>query len=145
MTPHQILQKMPQSPPFLFVDEIIDVDADTIVGKYRYKETEFFYQGHFPKQPITPGVILLETMAQVGVVAHAIYLQSLEGLDSDRYLTLFTDGTVEFLVPIYPRDEVIVCSKKMFLRHKKMRSKIEMFRSNILVASCVVSGMGVKS
>ena len=45
-----------------------------LVGAYRFREDEFFYRGHFPGRPITPGVILIETMAQIGVVAFGMYL-----------------------------------------------------------------------
>ena len=50
------------------------LDEEQIVGAYRFREDAFFYRGHFPGRPITPGVILIETMAQIGVVAFGMYL-----------------------------------------------------------------------
>ena len=70
----RILNNVPQQYPFRFIDEILELDDEHIVGAYRFREDEYFYQGHFPGQPITPGVILIETMAQTGVVAFGLYL-----------------------------------------------------------------------
>ncbi|MEQ8160444.1 MAG: beta-hydroxyacyl-ACP dehydratase, partial [Smithellaceae bacterium] len=70
----EVLALVPQQKPFRFIDEIITLDEDEIVGAYRFREDEFFYRGHFPDRPITPGVILVETMAQIGVVAFGMYL-----------------------------------------------------------------------
>ena len=70
----EVLDLVPQQPPFRFIDEIIRLDEEQIVGAYRFREDEYFYRGHFPGRPITPGVILIEAMAQVGVVAFGIYL-----------------------------------------------------------------------
>ena len=70
----ELLALVPQQEPFRFIDEIISVDEEQIVGAYRFREDEFFYRGHFPGRPVTPGVILIETMAQIGVVAFGMYL-----------------------------------------------------------------------
>ena len=70
----EILALVPQREPFRFIDEIISLDEEQIIGAYRFREDEFFYRGHFPGHPITPGVILIETMAQIGATAFGIYL-----------------------------------------------------------------------
>jgi 3-hydroxyacyl-[acyl-carrier-protein] dehydratase len=59
LTPAQLLDLLPQQRPFRFVDEIVEVDEQRIVGRYTFREDEWFYAGHFPGRPITPGVILL--------------------------------------------------------------------------------------
>ncbi len=61
----EILALVPQQEPFRFIDEIVSIDEEKIVGAYRFREDAFFYRGHFPGNPITPGVILIETMAQI--------------------------------------------------------------------------------
>ncbi|WP_311195939.1 hypothetical protein [Antarcticibacterium sp. 1MA-6-2] len=69
-----ILSRLPYSQPFLFVDDITYVDENEVTGVYRFKQDSFFYKGHFKNKPITPGVILTECMAQIGVVSLGIYL-----------------------------------------------------------------------
>ncbi|MEO1575848.1 MAG: beta-hydroxyacyl-ACP dehydratase, partial [Pseudomonadota bacterium] len=61
MTLDELLQAVPQQAPFRFIDTIVEVDDDHIVGRYTFRPDEFFYAGHFPGQPVTPGVILIET------------------------------------------------------------------------------------
>ena len=57
---------LPHREPFLFVDWIEKSDKDEIVGYKRFRETEFFFPGHFPGYPVVPGVILIEALAQCG-------------------------------------------------------------------------------
>ena len=143
----QILDLVPQQAPFRFIDHIVSVDEDGIVGQYTFKEDESFYAGHFPGQPVTPGVILLETMAQTGVVAFGLYLLSLQ-LDQselDQWLTLFSDAEVEFSRPVYPGEQVTIRAEKVFWRRMKLKARVTMHNpANELVASCVISGMGVR-
>lgn len=146
LTKEEVLALIPQQAPFRYVDEIVAVDDAHIIGKYRFRADEFFYAGHFPGRPITPGVILIEAMAQVGVVAWGIYLLSkeVEPEEVDKYLTIFSDAQVEFLHPVYPGDVITSTAEKVFWRKKKLRCKVEAKNSDgIVVASCIISGMGV--
>ena len=74
LTPAEVLTMVPQQEPFRFIDEIVELDSEHIVAQYTFPESSDFYRGHFPGNPITPGVILIETAAQAGVVAFGIYL-----------------------------------------------------------------------
>ncbi len=69
-----IVQQLPYSRPFLFVDELTSVNENGCEGFYTFREDEYFYQGHFKNHPVTPGVILTECMAQIGLVCLGIYL-----------------------------------------------------------------------
>ena len=70
----EILAKMPYSRPFLFVDEFSEITEHGAKGSYSFRKDEYFYQGHFPENPVTPGVIMTETMAQIGLVGLGMFL-----------------------------------------------------------------------
>lgn len=138
-----VLAAIPHCAPFRFIDEIIEVDDDHIVAAYRFPSDAEFYRGHFPGNPITPGVLLLEAMAQAGVVAHGIYL--LGGAAARRPLvTLFTDATVEFTGVVRPGERVLVRGRKLVFRRWLLRSAVEMtLEDGTVVCSGTLSGLGV--
>lgn len=142
-----ILESVPQKAPFRFIDDILEINENCITGTYTFKPTEFFYQGHFPNNPITPGVILLETMAQTGVVAFGLYLTSLV-LDKEAvqsFLTLFSEVEGEFYKPVLPGEKVTIEATKVFFRRMKLKVNAKMFNhQGELVAMATLSGMGVK-
>ena len=144
-TPADVLSALPQRPPFRFVDEILELDDEHIVAAYRFPEDADYYRGHFPGNPITPGVLLLETMAQAGVVAHGIYLLARHAAPEDEpMLTLFTDATVEFTGIVRPGDRVVVHARKVLFRRRLLRSAVELALENgRVVCSGTLSGMGV--
>ena len=146
LTPAEILELLPQQEPFRFVDEIVEVDEDHIVATYRYRPEAEFYRGHFPGNPVTPGVILLETMAQVSVVALGIYLVGLRGGREEvrHTLALFADAEVEFSGVVRPGEQVTVRASKVFYRRGKIRSEAEMtLEDGSVVCTATISGMGV--
>jgi 3-hydroxyacyl-[acyl-carrier-protein] dehydratase len=147
LTPQQVLELVPQQEPFRFIDAIDELDDQHIVARYRFRPDADFYRGHFPGNPVTPGVILLETMAQAAVVALGIYVAAVElGVEETKKLVaVFTDANVEFSSIVRPGDEVITRATKTFFRRMKMRSEAEVRRAadDVLVCSGTVSGMGV--
>ena len=150
-TPAEILAAIPHRAPFRFIDEILEVDERHIVAAYRFPEDADFYRGHFPGNPVTPGVILLETMAQAAVVAHGIYLVGLGGLGGlrgdrtdTRMLTLFTDATVEFTGLVRPGQRVVTRGEKKVFRRNFLRASAEMrLDDGVVVCSGTLAGMGV--
>jgi 3-hydroxyacyl-[acyl-carrier-protein] dehydratase len=141
-----VLARVPQQDPFRFIDEISELDGDHIVASYRFPEDADFYRGHFPGNPITPGVILVETMAQAGVVALGLYLCALERSpeELEKLVTVFTDANVDFSGTVLPGDRVTTVGRKSFFRRLKLRSEVEMRKEDgTVVCSGVLSGMGI--
>ena len=136
---NQIIEKLPYSKPFLFVDNIITIDENGVEGSFTFNENLDFYKGHFKNNPITPGVILIETMAQIGLVCLGIYLLKDEKNKSKFALT---SSEIEFLKPVYPNEKVTVFSEKVYFRFGKLKCKVNMINSkNEMVCEGFISGI----
>jgi 3-hydroxyacyl-[acyl-carrier-protein] dehydratase len=136
-----ILSKLPYQKPFLFVDELLQINENGAKGTFTFDEKLEFYKGHFKNNPITPGVILIETMAQIGLVCLGIYLT----LNEDVSQIAFSSSEVEFLKPVYPNEKVTVISEKVYFRFGKLKCKVRMMNSkNEEVCSGTLSGIIVK-
>lgn len=124
----EILKRLPYTEPFLFVDKIIRIDEDGCEGAYCFKETLPFYQGHFVGNPITPGVLLTECCAQIGLVCLGIFLIS-KNKDSvnEQMAVAMTSSEMEFLRPVFPNECVRVCSEKVYFRFSKLKCKVTMW------------------
>ncbi|MEM7374571.1 MAG: FabA/FabZ family ACP-dehydratase [Bacteroidota bacterium] len=120
-----IRQLMPYGEAFCFVDQFVELDASKVVGTYRFREDEWFYPAHFPDRPMTPGVILTECMAQIGLVGLGMYLNNLH--HTPRPLKFaFTSSAVEFVTPVLPGEIVTVIGEKVYYRLKKLKCTVSM-------------------
>ncbi|WP_366184287.1 FabA/FabZ family ACP-dehydratase [Flavobacterium ovatum] len=123
MRKSDIISQLPYSKPFLFVDDIQSVNENGIEGCFTFDQNLDFYKGHFKDNPVTPGVILIETMAQIGLVCLGIYLNEGKTITN----IAFTSSEVEFLKPVYPNEKVTVISEKIYFRFGKLKCKVKMF------------------
>ena len=127
-----ILDLLPYKSSFRFVDEISFLDKDRVVGHYTLKEDAFFYEDHFPGNPVTPGAILTEIMAQIGLVVLGIYLVA--GPEDDArpeagnnpVFPLFTSVEVSFDQMVLPGQKITVISQKEYFRFGKLKCRVEM-------------------
>lgn len=142
MKAEQIIKQLPYQHPFLFVDALEEISEKGVTGNYTFKTSEFFYEGHFKDNPITPGVILTETAAQIGVVCLGIYLLRdtiIEGNDPKIGLT---SNEMDFFIPVLPGEKIKVISEKVFFRFHKLKCNVKLFNAkDELVARGVISGM----
>jgi len=130
MTTTEILNLLPYSPPFLYADELLDISENGATGCYTYKTDEYFYRGHFTNFPVTPGVILIETMAQIAVVSLGIYLCKEALIDAVMPEIALTSVQVDFLAPVFPGEKVTVTSQKKYFRFGKISCDVEMKNSD---------------
>ena len=142
MTSEQIISKLPYSKPFLFVDEITAINENGVEGNFTFDATLEFYQGHFKDNPVTPGVILTEVMAQIGLVSLGIYL--LNDTINQSISIALTSNSMEFIKPVYPNEKVTVISEKIYFRFNKLKCKVEMKNEQgAIVCKGEIAGMVV--
>ena len=142
MTSEEIIAALPYQYPFLFVDEILSVDDNMITGTFTYDPQLPFYAGHFKNNPITPGVILTETMAQIGLVAFGINMTGTKSEDARELKVAMTSTEINFYKPVYPGEKVTVKSEKEYFRMNKLKCKVEMYNDRKeLVCKGTIAGM----
>lgn len=140
MEKSEIIARLPYSAPFLFVDEIVHIDENGVEGHYTFGSESQFYLGHFKNHPVTPGVILTETMAQIGLVCLGIFLMK-NDFNSKNTIAL-SSTEIDFLKPVYPTEKVTVLSKKKYFRFGKLKCEVAMYNAKgEEVCSGTIAGM----
>ncbi|MGB5819342.1 MAG: hydroxymyristoyl-ACP dehydratase [Saonia sp.] len=136
----KIIDQLPYSSPFLFVDTLEHLDENSVLGSYTFKETLDFYQGHFKGNPVTPGVILTECCAQIGLVCLGLFI--LKAKDSSGLKIALSSSEMEFYLPVYPNEKVLVNAKKIYFRFHKLKCEVKMHNAKgELVCKGVIAGM----
>jgi 3-hydroxyacyl-[acyl-carrier-protein] dehydratase len=143
---NQILNHLPYKSSFRFVDNISLLSEDEVRGEYTLRKDAFFYKDHFAGNPVTPGIIITEIMAQIGLVVLGIFLVLKENefnkIQDDALFPLLTSTDVSFYKIVLPGQKVTVISKKQYFRFGKLKCYIEMLdSSNELVAKGIFSGI----
>lgn len=129
----EIMQMLPHRYPFLLVDRLeVEVPGEKGVGTKNITMNEEFFQGHFPGNPVMPGVLQVEAMAQT---AGAIVISAIENFAENKKSVLFMsiDG-VKFRKPVKPGDQL-----KMHVEKIRERRNIYVFKGQSLVDGQVVS------
>ncbi|MDI9313608.1 MAG: 3-hydroxyacyl-ACP dehydratase FabZ [Hydrotalea sp.] len=104
---------IPHRPPFLFVDTIHEIVKDqSAVGEKTFPRSEAFYAGHFPQEPVTPGVIIVEAMAQVACCMAAASI----GHIGDKVVYFLSIDEVKFRQKVLPGDTITMKTKKLQAR-----------------------------
>jgi len=144
MTKAKIISLLPYTSPFLFVDDLETINEEGVVGIYTYPADAFFYKGHFIDKPITPGVILTETMAQIGLACLAIFLSRdkiLKGNNPMPQIAMVAQET-DYFIPVLPEETVRVYSKKEYFRFGKLKCEVEMQNErNEVICRGKIAGM----
>ncbi|MEM9647215.1 MAG: hydroxymyristoyl-ACP dehydratase, partial [Bacteroidota bacterium] len=103
-----------------------------------------FYQGHFKNRPVTPGVLLTECCAQIGLVCLGIYLLDKQmDLVADTNLKIaMSRSQMDFYLPVLPGEKVVVKSEKEYFRFNKLKCQVKLFNAaDKLVCKGILEGM----
>jgi len=143
---NNILNHLPYKSSFRFVDNILQLNEDGVRGEYTLKKDAFFYEDHFAGNPVTPGVIITEIMAQIGLVVLGIFLilkeADINASDDDCIYPLLTSTDVSFYKMVLPGQKITVISKRQYFRFGKLKCYVEMLDSSKeVVAKGMFSGI----
>lgn len=138
-----ILKRLPYNDPFLYVDSLTALTDEGSEGTFVFKDSLPFYKGHFKDFPVTPGVILTECCAQIGLVCLGIHLLARENnIESKDIQIAMSSVQMEFLKAVYPNERVRVISEKSYFRFSKLKCKVTMYNSrDEVVCKGTISGM----
>ena len=133
-----ILEHLPYDEPFRFVDGLTELTEEVVEGHYTFREESWFYKGHFKGRPVTPGVILIECCAQIGLVCLGI---GLENTKETRAIAL-SESQMDFLKEVLPGETVRVRGEKVYYRFGKLRARVNLYKEDgVLACKGVLSGM----
>jgi 3-hydroxyacyl-[acyl-carrier-protein] dehydratase len=128
----EIMRLLPHRYPFLLIDRVIDMDGDrSATGVKNVTVNEPYFQGHFPGNPVMPGVLLIEGMAQT---AGALCMRFLGEFENPPLVYFMAIDKARFRRPVVPGDTIHYHVEKM--RH---RGKVWRFRARALVDGEVVA------
>lgn len=128
MTKETVLLHLPYAPPFLFVDALEHIDEEKVTGTYIFKPDLPCYKGHFKGNPVTPGVLLTEVMAQVGLACLGIYLLR-DRIPQQVPAVAMTSTQIDFYLPVSPGEKVKVMAEKIYFRFNKLKCRVALYNA----------------
>jgi len=123
----KIVANLPYGDGFKYVHKLLELSDDAVIGVYRFRESEPFYKHHFKDNPVTPGVILIECMAQIGLACLGSYLTREQ---PQKPAFVFTENHILFTGMVKPETTVIVSAIKEYYRFGKLKVKVKMVDEN---------------
>lgn len=131
-----IKQYLPHREPFLLVDEVIGFEGDALVGQYMVRADEPYFKGHFPGRPVMPGVLIIESLAQIS----AIHASIVTNEDHSQYLTYLAGiEKARFRKPVLPGDCLCLRSTILVQRREYWQFSVAASVSGDLVCSAKLS------
>jgi beta-hydroxyacyl-ACP dehydratase FabZ len=126
----EVLKLLPHRYPFLLLDRILELTAETIVGLKNVTINEPFFQGHFPAEPIMPGVLIVEAMAQAGGIL-GFSLVTNQNVEAIYFMGM---DRVRFRKPVRPGDQLIIKVRLIKQKGTIFKMQAEAYVDDNLVA-----------
>lgn len=137
-----LMKLLPHRYPFLMIDRIVDIDGDnSAVGVKNVSINEPYFLGHFPGQPVMPGVLIVEAMAQT---AGAICIRAAHVGKPSLVYFLTIDGA-KFRKPVVPGDQLRIHVSKLKKRGNLLKFACEALVDGSKVAEAEIQAMMVES
>ena len=107
----KIQEVLPQKYPFLFIDNVLEIDKkqEKVICLKNVTVNDYFFKGHFPGNPILPGAIIIEAMSQASIILFSVFKPEVAKKKPDYYLAKVES---RFLKPVRPGDQLILEAKK---------------------------------
>jgi 3-hydroxyacyl-[acyl-carrier-protein] dehydratase len=126
----EVLKLLPHRYPFLLLDRILELTSETIVGLKNVTINEPFFQGHFPAEPIMPGVLIVEAMAQAGGILGFSLLTD-QKVEAIYFMGM---DRVRFRKPVRPGDQLIIKVRLIKQKGTIFKMQAEAYVDDNLVA-----------
>ena len=134
-----VMQMIPHRYPFLMIDRVVDIELDhSAVGIKNVSINEPHFQGHFPRQPVMPGVLIVESMAQTAAV---LVVETLEGAAAGKLVYFMTVDSARFRKPVVPGDQLQVHVTKLKNRGPVWKFSGEARVEGVLAAEATFTAM----
>ena len=134
----EIRRMIPHRYPFLMIDRVVDIqDMEFAAGIKNVSANEEFFQGHFPKRPIMPGVLIIEAMGQT---ASVMVVRSLNLVDKDSLVYFMGIDNAKFRKPVVPGDQL-----RVELSLLQGRKRVYKFRGEAKVDGAIVAEAEIKA
>lgn len=135
----EIMELIPHRPPFLMIDKVVEmVQRESAVGIKNVSIDEPFFIGHFPKRPVLPGVLIIESMAQT---AGVLVVESLGKEARGKLVYFMTIESARFRKPVFPGDQVRLEVTKLRSRGPVWKFSGKALVESVMVAEAVYSAM----
>lgn len=129
-----IRRMLPHRYPFLLVDKILELEPERVVGIKNVTANEPFFQGHFPEKAVMPGVLIVESMAQVaGVLA-----KHLTEDPNAKIMFLASIEEAKFRKPVFPGDQLVIEMRLLKRKTSIVKMQGEARVDGVIVAECTL-------